>query len=227
MKRISLNASNHDLCHKQHVMKKCYKYPSLNVATALLVALLLAACSSQPQLPKLEVDAIILAFGDSLTYGSGVSEDESYPAVLSRLTGMAVINAGVPGEVTVAGLMRLPAILDEVEPQLMILCHGGNDMLHKENLTQTAENIRQMILMARQRGVSVLLLAVPRPGILLSPADFYEQVAEEMKIPIDSDVLPDVLADRSMKSDTIHPNSDGYRLMAEAVFQLMKDVGAY
>jgi len=195
------------------------------VLLLLLCGLLFTGCSSQPQLPQLLPDATILAFGDSLTYGTGAGRDESYPAVLSHLTGFKVVNAGVPGEVTSAGLARLGEILEEVQPSLMILCHGGNDMLRKESMSTAADNLRAMIRIARQQDVSVMLIAVPRPGLLLSPPDFYEQIADEMNIPIEREVLSDILSKRSLKSDTIHPNSEGYSMMAEAVAHAMKESG--
>ncbi len=220
-------ASDIHLCHKYYKMKRSYACPPSVLQAVFLMGLLLAACSSQPQLPKLPPDAVILAFGDSLTYGSGAGRDESYPRVLSRLTGLEVINAGVPGEVTGQGVKRLPGLLDEHLPQMMILCHGGNDMLHKQELNLTVENLRSMIRMARERGISVLMLAVPKPGVFMNPPLFYEEIAIEMKVPIALEIVPDILSERSLKSDTIHPNRDGYRIMAEKIFQLMKDVEAF
>jgi len=194
----------------------------------LLAALLLSfvACSSSPQLPGLSPDAVILAFGDSLTYGSGVSSDQTYPAVLSRLSGHAVVNAGVPGEVTAAGLLRLPGLLDQAQPELMVLCHGGNDMLRKSSLERTKSNIRAMVELARSRGVSVLLLAGPQPGIFMSPPALYQEVADALNTPLEADVLAEILAEPALKSDQIHPNAQGYRMIAEAVYQQLLVTGA-
>lgn len=95
----------------------------------ICAALLLTACGG-PKLEALPADATILAFGDSLTAGTGVSSENSYPAVLARLLERKVINAGVPGEVTEDGKARLPRLLDEHSVQLVVICHGGNDFLH-------------------------------------------------------------------------------------------------
>ena len=192
----------------------------------LVIALVLLSCSATPQLPKLTPDAVILAFGDSLTYGSGVEAEYSYPSILSNLTAHEVINAGVPGEVTALGLARLPDLLDELQPELIILCHGGNDMLRKHSLQQAKANIRNMVGLARAREISVILLAVPELGLLLSPPDIFQELADELSIPIETDVLSDVLANPALKSDRIHPNREGYRLTAEAVYRLMNDAGA-
>ena len=68
---------------------------------------LLAGCTQSAKLPPLAGDGVLLAFGDSLTFGTGAAEGESYPAVLERLTGLKVLNYGVPGEISAAGLARL------------------------------------------------------------------------------------------------------------------------
>jgi len=191
----------------------------------LAIGALLAACSSQPPLPKLSPHAIILAFGDSLTYGTGAPRNQAYPAVLAKLSGFKVINAGLPGDVTVEGLARLPQVLEDVQPELMILCHGGNDLIRQTGEQAAASNIRAMIKLAQQQGVSVILLAVPKPSILLHEPDFYMQIAKEFNIPILTGVLPKILNKPSMKSDIIHPNNKGYQLLAESLYELMIEVG--
>ena len=95
----------------------------------LSAILALFAYSGDVKVARLPVGATVLAFGDSLTSGVGVSKTESYPSVLARMTGLNVINAGVSGELTQEGLGRLPALLDEISPNLLILAEGGNDIL--------------------------------------------------------------------------------------------------
>lgn len=187
---------------------------------------LLAACSAGPSLPPLPPDARILAFGDSLTHGTGAGDGESYPEVLARLTGREVIEAGVPGEVSADGLARLPGLLDKHRPALLVLCQGGNDMLRKLDLARTAANLRAMVRMAKERGIAVVLLGVPRPGIFLSTADFYREVAAAEQVPFDGEALPDILGDAALKADAVHPNAAGYRRLAERVHALLVEAGA-
>ena len=201
-----------------------------SVITALLLACSVAlyACSNDtPRLPLLAENTVILAFGDSLTYGSGAKENQSYPAVLSKLTGRNVINAGIPGEVSAQGLERLPALLDRYRPELLLLCHGGNDLLRRISSTITRANIESMIDAALQRNIPVLLIGVPKPGLIfLDSAEIYSEIAEKYNLVYEGEVLPDVQSDSDLKSDQIHPNADGYQRIAAAIYRLMTESGA-
>ena len=192
----------------------------------IMVCFFLAACSPRPQLPALAGDAVILAFGDSLTFGTGADAAESYPAVLEKMIGRRVVNYGIPGEVTAEGLSRLPDVLQREKPALMLLCHGGNDQLRRKDLKQSADNIRSMIKLAQKSGAAVVLIAVPAPGFSLKPPSLYRKIAREMSIPIEEDILSDILSDHSFKSDLIHPNAAGYRRMAESIATLLQKSGA-
>ncbi|MBF0264184.1 MAG: arylesterase [Gammaproteobacteria bacterium] len=189
---------------------------------------LISACSEKEKpLSPLPEDAVILAFGNSLTYGTGTSREFSYPSILENLTGFKVINAGVPGEISAKGLQRLPNVLDQYQPQLLILIHGGNDILRKIPNQQTEYNLTQMITLARKHGIEVVMLGVPSFNILsLKSAKFYEKVATENRVPINLKILPEIISDNKLKSDSIHPNKQGYQIMAEAIQQLLKDAGA-
>lgn len=194
----------------------------------LLLSTLLPGCSeAPPPLSPLSEDAVILAFGDSLTYGSGVEAEQSYPAVLERLTGRTVINAGVRGELSAEGLERLPEALEAHRPELLVLCHGGNDLLRKRDRGRLKDNLRQMVALARSRGVEVVLLGVPKPKLFLLESEaLYAELAGELALPYDGEVLPRLEADEEMKSDPIHLNTAGYRRLAGAVAELLRSAGA-
>ena len=198
---------------------------SPNILVLLILPLLIAAsagCSKPPSLPKLSPGDTILTFGDSLTFGTGTDNQSTYPARLQELTGLTVINGGKPGEISADGAKRLPSLLDEHEPQLLILCHGGNDMLRKKSIAETRYNMNHMIETAKRRGIAVVLLGVPKPKLLLlESADLYLELAKQHQIPIETDIIPEVLGDTDLKSDPIHPNSKGYSLIAAAVHKLL------
>ena len=194
---------------------------------ALIVLCGISCNKSEPMLNKLPEDAVILAFGDSLTYGTGATKDHDYPYILTELTGREVINAGVPGEISREGRQRLPELLDEYEPDLLILIHGGNDFLRKIPTDQTQDNLKAMIAEAKQRNIPVVLIGVPDLGlILLHSAEIYSEIAEAEHIPIDPEILPDILSSNALKSDMVHPNDLGYQQLAQGIANLLKQQGA-
>jgi lysophospholipase L1-like esterase len=198
----------------------------LRSLAAALIAVVLAGCSEKvPKLPPLAADDVIVAFGDSLTYGSGAKAEESYPAVLAQLIGRKVVGAGVPGEVTAQGLARLPSVIEDHNPRLMIVCLGGNDMLRKVNETEIKENLRAIIADIRARDIAVVLLGVPKPALLTSAPEFYADLAAEFGIPYEGKIVTSVLYRSEYKSDSIHPNAQGYRKIAEAIAELLRKSG--
>jgi acyl-CoA thioesterase-1 len=190
-------------------------------------ALLIAAChTSSPRLRELPPDAVVLAFGDSLTYGTGALPGQSYPAVLQKAISRTVINAGVPGETTSEGLARLPRLLERYHPALVLLCLGANDMLRGLDEGAAAKNLKEMIRMAEKQGAQVVLIGVPRPNLLASTPEFYQQIAEEFSLPFMRNTMSDILKKNSLKSDFIHPNAKGYRKLAEEIAGFLRKKGA-
>lgn len=184
------------------------------------------ACDSGAQLKPLGENAVVLAFGDSLTFGTGSDKQQAYPARLQQLLARTVINAGVPGEISQTGLARLDSLLKRHQPELLILCHGGNDILRRYNLKQTQDNLQQMIDLAKASNTQVVLVGVPQFGIFLSSAPFYEELATRNQLPLENTVLSDILGDARLKSDQIHPNAAGYALLAERIHQLLQQSGS-
>ncbi len=137
-----------------------------------------------------------------------------------------MVNAGVPGETTAEGLQRLPALLDEHHPRLVLLCLGGNDMLRRLPASETENNLRLMLQTLRASGAQVVLIGVPEPKIFGGAPDFYERLADEFALPYDGDTLNTVLKDNALKSDPIHPNAAGYEAIARELADLLKESGA-
>ena len=199
------------------------------LAGVLAATALLTGCGRGPRVPGLAAlgpNDVILAFGDSLTYGTGANEAESYPAVLAELTGRKVIRSGVPGEVTAGGLARISEVLEAQRPALVIVCLGGNDMLGKLDEASIKANLREIIKTIKAGGVPVVLVGVPRPALVTDAAPFYAELAAEFDAPYEGRIVTDVLYQRELKSDPIHPNAKGYRKMAEAIAVLLKKAGA-
>ncbi len=189
----------------------------------LIVTLFITACSESPSLKPLPDNAVILTFGDSLTYGTGVnSATQSYPAKLAELTGLIVINKGIPGETSEQGLTRLPAVLDEIQPDLVILCHGGNDLIRKLGKEQLKNNLDKMITVIKKSGAQVILIGVPNFSLMLNVPELYPDLAQQYVIPAQLTILPKIERDPALKSDPIHPNEQGYALMADEIYQILK-----
>ncbi|WP_010463989.1 GDSL-type esterase/lipase family protein [Acidovorax radicis] len=192
----------------------------------------LAGCGRKaPRAQAVPTSATVLALGDSLTSGVGASADTAYPAVLARLTGWKVVNAGVSGDTSAQALERLPALLQKHQPALVIVGIGGNDFLRRQSASATRANIRQICADAQSTGAQVLLVAVPELSLLaastgrLSDHALYEEVASELKIPLHSKGWSGVLADARLRSDQIHANAAGYERFAQGLVETLKDTG--
>jgi len=197
----------------------------LMAMTILIFALITTGCSDQTMTP-IPSNGVILAFGDSLTYGVGVDEEDSYPSELARLTKRSVINAGVSGEVTEEGLARLPAELSSTRPHTLILIEGGNDILRNHDLTKTKSNLRKMIQLAHNKGVQVLLVTMPAKHIFSSEAKLYSELAEEFGLAYEDSIIASLLKSPEMKSDPIHFNEAGYAKLAQRIHTLLIEHGA-
>ncbi|MBN8473903.1 arylesterase [Sulfuritalea sp.] len=206
--------------------------PALFVRTllALVVLLLAAACGGSKEAP-MPAGTKVLALGDSLTAPHGVRPGEDWPTLLGQRTGWVVINGGISGDTSGGALERLPALLDEHQPKLVLVTLGGNDMLRKMPQGQTVANLGRMLDLVGSRGAKAVLLATPKPSIAgavfnnLSPADFYADVAKEKKVPLIKGALSEVLSDSALKGDQLHPNAAGHARLGEKIHSDLKKIG--
>jgi len=197
----------------------------LFVAIAVIL-ILFSFTSKKTTIRTLNAQESILAFGDSLTYGYHAKPSESYPTVLTQLSAHTVINAGINGETSAEGLKRLPQLLKDENIKLMLLCFGGNDIIQKKSMVSLKKNLKTMIQMAKEKNIEVLLISVPNITLFgLSPLELYEEVADEKNVVLASGILAHILEQPSLKSDQIHPNALGYKIMGEKIYEKLKEEG--
>ena len=190
----------------------------------MLFILCLAGCGGE-QRARLPGEATLLAFGDSLTKGKGVSEQHSYPTVLGNLCGCRVSSSGVSGETTTQGLARLPSVLEQTAPHLVILMHGGNDILRNHSAERTKQNLAAMIEMIQAHGAQVLLIGIPEKSLFSSSAAFYSELADQYNLLFDHEIVATLLRRPGMKSDAVHFNEAGYAAMANRIHEVLQDNG--
>ena len=185
-----------------------------------------AGCD-RPTLKPLPADGVILAFGDSLTYGVGAKRGAGYPEVLQELSQLTVINAGISGETTTQGVIRFQSVLEKHNPDLVILLEGGNDILRNHAAAEIKQNLDKMIQTAGQFGAQVILIGVPEKKLFSDSAYWYEELADQYQLVFDGEKLSELLRSPQMKSGPIHLNEAGYRQFAEHLYQLLSQHGAF
>ena len=201
------------------------------VILALLATAWLTACGQEPQLTPLPPGATVLAFGDSVTFGTGAAPGEDWPRALSLKTGWEVINAGVPGDTAEAGKSRIQALLEQHQPALVIIEIGGNDFLRRRPERAVKEDLRHLLRTVRQNGAQAVLVAVPELSLLnlvigKGDAPLYQELGEEEAVPVIDQVFSEILSQPELRADQIHPNAEGYRRMASGIYDHLKQEGA-
>lgn len=201
-------------------------------AMLLIVALnLLVACGGKPEEAALPSGSKVLALGDSLTAGAGVTQEQAWPALLAGRTGWEVVNGGVSGDKSGDALARLLALLEEHQPVLVLVTLGGNDMLRHVPEAETVANLGRILDMVRTSGAKAVLLATPQPSVAgavfrnLSPPEFYRNVADQYRVPLIEEAIPEVLSDPAMKGDPLHPNAEGHVLLTDKIIDALRAIG--
>lgn len=203
----------------------------LRASLAGLVTLAgLGGCQRDARWPPLPADAAVLAFGDSLTAGTGAEPAAAWPALLAQRTGWRIRNEGLPGDTAESGLARLQAVLDEARFDAVLLGLGGNDMLRGRPDASVRSDLEALARLARGHTPHVALIATPRPSLAgalagLQDADFYGAVAEATGAALVPDAYARALSSPELRSDRIHANEAGYALIAQAVGDRLAELG--
>ena len=195
-------------------------------STLLLAALFLAGCERSASFSDIRNlgsrGENIICFGDSLTEGVGAGSGEDYPSMLARQIAQPVINAGRRGDTSADGLARLEREVLERNPRLVIVLFGGNDFLRRLPVSESKKNLAEIVRRIHERGAMVVVGGL-RLGLFTDEyGPIYREIAGKNGALYIPEVLEGILNDPKLKSDTIHPNGAGYRLIAERIVARVK-----
>lgn len=197
----------------------------------LLALLLLASCSKPPRFESLPPGSTVLAFGDSITFGTGADPGQDYPTRLAAISGWQVVNAGIPGDMARDAGKRLPAALEQHAPAMVIIELGGNDFLRKRSPKLVRTDLQAILQMVKDSGAVPVLVAVPRLSLLrastglLEDDDLYADLAAQEQVLLIDAVLSDILSDEELRADRIHPNARGYDQLARGLADRLRASG--
>ncbi|HVF44282.1 MAG TPA: arylesterase [Pyrinomonadaceae bacterium] len=220
------------------------------LAFPLLAAALFAACGgasrenasratatpgAQTPAPATPAETLpkIVAFGDSLTAGYGLSPRESYPALLQKMLDAdgfkyEVVNAGVSGDTSAGGVRRIDWSLDAGGVRFVILELGANDFLRGQPVSETKKNLAAIIERSKSRGARVLLAGMYTTtdagrdyGREID--EIFKSLAREHGVTLIPFFLEGVAGKAELnQQDGIHPNAEGTRLVAATVYRYLK-----
>lgn len=197
----------------------------------LVAGIAAAGCRKAPKRTAIAAGQTVLAFGDSVTFGTGASKGEDWPSLLAHQTGWKIVNAGISGDTAQIGKGRIQALLDVHRPALVVIEIGGNDFLRRQPSTQVKQDIRQMIKLVQSAGAQVALVAVPELSMLgivagrPSDSPIYAELADEENVVLVPHVFSETLARPEFCADRIHPNALGYQYMATGIYARLQEVG--
>lgn len=164
----------------------------------------------------------IICFGNSITYGEGAQEGQDFTSYLEKLLEQRVINAGSSGDTTESALIRLERDVLEKNPYLVIVELGGNDFLRKIPKEKTLRNLEDIIVRIQEEGAIVVLCDVSSGFIMSGYRKDFKRLAKKTNSIFIPRLLEDILEDPSLKFDYIHPNAEGYKIIAQRIYHAIR-----
>ena len=163
----------------------------------------------------------IVAFGDSLTYGQGAARDKTYPAVLAQLTGKEVVNLGLNGDTAANAPSRLEQVLEH-KPYMVLIEFGGNDFMRSVPFEQSIAAVEQMVERVQSSGAVAVIVDTGGYYSMKKYTKAYKKIAREKGALFVPGILDGIFGKRGLMSDQIHPNAEGYKLVADKVYAHIK-----
>jgi lysophospholipase L1-like esterase len=177
---------------------------------------------SQPQVKKKSIPyETIICFGDSLTFGTGAVPGMDYPSQLSKMISKPVINAGAPGDTTASALTRLQHDVLSRSPDMVLITLGGNDLKNGVAKDVAFKNLKRIVKSIRGQGARVVIGGLRFPLRDRGFARGYKDLADQTGAVLIPDIFKDIIGNRSLMSDPIHPNGNGYKIMAQRFLEAM------
>ncbi|MBO9663857.1 arylesterase [Dokdonella sp.] len=198
----------------------------------LLRVLLVFACFVSTASAK---PAPLLVLGDSLSAAYGIALQDGWVALLDRRlqaspAPRAVVNASISGETTAGGLARLPALLAEHKPALVVVELGANDGLRGLPLSEARANLARMLTAIRAANAKAVLIGIELP-VNYGPQyrdglrSMYRGLAEEFNAPLLPFLLDGIALDPElMQDDGLHPTAKGQPKVLENVWAVLEPV---
>ena len=175
----------------------------------------------------------ILALGDSLTEGYGIRPNYSYPTQLEQKLKKSgknykVLNGGISGSTTASGLSRLKWFL-KAKPDIVIVALGANDGLRGLDINESKKNLEKIIIHAKEKGLIVILAGMQMPPNYGAEyrdkfKSIFFELSKKHKLPMIPFLLEGIAGNKKLNiEDGIHPNKEGYKVMVENVYKVLKE----
>lgn len=161
-------------------------------------------------------EPVVVAFGDSLTYGTGSKLGGGYVTKLESKLGLPVANLGLSGDTTEGALRRIAQVIER-KPTITIVLLGGNDFLQGIPQEKTFENLGEIIEAIQASGSKVLLVGLEPLLVKNGERQAFDALAQKYQTAYVPNILQGIYGRLDMMSDNLHPNDKGYALMAERV----------
>jgi lysophospholipase L1-like esterase len=177
---------------------------------------------SQPQVKKKSIPYdTIICFGDSLTFGTGAVPGMDYPSQLSKMISKPVINAGASGDTTASALTRLQRDVLSKSPDMVLITLGGNDLKNGVAKDVAFNNLKRIVKSIQGQGARVIIGGIRFPLRDRGFARGYKDLADQTGAVLIPDIFKDIIGNHSLMSDPIHPNGNGYKIMAQRFLEAM------
>ena len=227
-------------------------FSSPSVRACGLAVLLLTACNRTPQTTRQAAPAPapnpapaasadpndsgrpkIVVLGDSLTAGYGLLEMQAFPALLQQKLNVdgypwEVVNAGISGDTSAAGLQRLDYTLNQGDVRILILELGANDGLRGLPVSEMKKNLAAIIEAAQQKRIAVLIAGMEAPPnfgaeYTVSFRQVYRDLARQYNVKLLPFLLDKVAGEPSLnQADGIHPNVEVAKIVADTVWNVLR-----